>query len=61
MYQKWSDWATGGDTGDPMTAAGRMNNAIPDDIPNDVHGVPDLIGLANTSKSAHPSVEHLAR
>jgi hypothetical protein len=44
-----------------MTAAGRMNNAIPDDIRNDVHGVPDPIGLANTSKSLHPSVERLAR
>ncbi len=31
-----------------MTAAGGMNNAIPDDIRDDTHGGPGPIGLANT-------------
>ena len=31
-----------------MTAAGRMNNAIPDNIRNDVHGGPGPIALPNT-------------
>jgi hypothetical protein len=44
-----------------MTAAGRMNNAISDDIGHDIHGVLGPIGLANASKPVHPSVERLAR
>jgi hypothetical protein len=33
-----------GDTGDRMTAAGRMSSAIP----HNIHGGPGPIGLANT-------------
>ena len=44
-----------------MTAAGGMNNAIPDDIRDDTHGGPGPIGLANTPWPAHPKVERIAR
>jgi len=34
-----------------MTAAGRMNNAIPDEIRHDIHGVLGPVGLANDLKA----------
>ena len=42
-----------------MTAAGRINNALPEDIHDDIHGVPDPIGLANTPRLYIPRLSAL--